>query len=85
MIPDPPHVTIYTQGWSEDQAADDDHPATAQLFCRVTLDGVEVPGLAAVQFNADGRDFSTVTLVINPAFVQVLALDHNEFQADVLP
>lgn len=85
MIPPSPAVAIYTQGWALDQAADDEHDATAQLYCRVTLDGVEVPGLASVQYNADGRDFLTVTLVVNPSSVQVITLARDEFQADVLP
>lgn len=80
----PPDIVIYTMGWDTDGAPEDGKPPTAQLRCRVTLDGKEVDGALAATVETSS-DFTRVTIVLNPASVSVVSLHPGQFGGPLPP
>lgn len=75
-------VTIYTQAWGQDAPVRpgerDEQVGTIHL--RVAVDGVEVPRVFRAMPRYDGKDFTTVTLEVAPASVEIVECDEEQWR-----
>ena len=73
-----PRNTIYTQGWQDDRPANAEE-ATAQVECRVFMDGQELEGIISATPSFFARDFATVELKLH-AYVEIVTCGNAEWK-----
>ena len=57
-------IEIHTQGWKEDHAVTGDEKPSASIYCRVFIDGVELPQVVRARTQHNGSDFGLTVLTL---------------------
>lgn len=84
LTADPCDVVIFSIPWAVDHEAEEGERPNSLIRCRVTVNGVEVPGLLGAETKADAG-FSEVTLRLGPSSIEFRAISGEEFYAETLP
>jgi hypothetical protein len=74
-------VVIHTLGWTNDHASREGEEPSALLHSIVEINGQIVPGAVRAKIEAEGGDFATVTIVVAPSRVRVVACSEDEWAA----
>lgn len=85
MKTDRADIVVYTLGWEIDQPAESVERATAQVKCRVTLNGVELDAVLGIEAKTEHGDFLEARIKFGPSSLRFVSLLADEWSADELP
>lgn len=72
-------VVIHTLGWSYDHPVRPEELPSGLLHCIAEINGQIVPGAQAVRLDAEGGDFASAAILVNPTSVRTVACTQEEW------
>lgn len=84
MKTDRADIVVYTEAWHFDQGAKTVEQATAQVRCRITLNGIELP-VMGIDVKTEHGDFLEATIKFSPSSLRFVSLLSDQMNANELP
>jgi hypothetical protein len=79
-IPVAAKLVVYTAAWSFDSPTEPGDEPSAQIFCRIFVNGTEIESALGIKVEASA-DFLTASIEVMPGTIEFVALDRDSWAA----